>query len=281
MGSGRWVLVLFHILIHVFTVGLTIAQPDFPGYLCLDTGNYTQDSVYRKNLDDLLFALSTKTTSFSNSSSGQTPDVANAIALCRGDVDPDTCRRCVDDSTRRLRQLCPYQKEAIGFYDDCMVRYSNRSIFGIMETAPSGYLLNVDSAPHVVQFKKALISLLEKLQGEAATGGGSTRMFATGKTVGPDNLTIYGLVQCTPDISGPQCSSCLGTAIGVYPSCCGGKIGGRVLSPSCYFRYEIGAFYNETLAASPPPAAPPPAASPPAAPPALHAGTTTTKIHKE
>ncbi|KAK2991009.1 hypothetical protein RJ640_005491 [Escallonia rubra] len=113
MGSGRWVLVLFHIFIHVFTVGLTIAQPDFPGYLCLDTGNYTQDSAYHKNLDDLFITLSTKTTSFSKFSSGQTPDVAKAIALCRGDVDPDTCRRCVDDSTRRLRQLCPNQKEAM------------------------------------------------------------------------------------------------------------------------------------------------------------------------
>ncbi|KAK3024980.1 hypothetical protein RJ639_042787 [Escallonia herrerae] len=98
----------------------------------------------------------------------------------KGDVDPDTCRRCVDDSTRRLRQLCPNQKEAIVYYDDCMVRHSNRSIFGIMETTPSGYLVNVACAPHVVQLNQALISFLEKLQ-------------ATGKRVGPDNLTSYGL----------------------------------------------------------------------------------------
>ncbi|KAK3024962.1 hypothetical protein RJ639_042769 [Escallonia herrerae] len=122
------------------------------------------------------------------------------------------CRRCVDDSTRRLRQLCPYQKEAIGHYDDCMVRYSNRSIFGIMETTPRGFLVNVGRALHVVQFNQALISLLQKLQGEAATSGGSTRKFATG---------------------------------------------GRVLSPSCYFWYEIRAFYNETQADAPPPASPP------------------------
>ncbi|KAK2991013.1 LOW QUALITY PROTEIN: hypothetical protein RJ640_005495 [Escallonia rubra] len=94
-----------------------------------------------------------------------------------------------------------------------------------MENTPSGYLVNVASAPHVVQFNQALISLLEKLQGEAATIGGSTLMFATGKTGGPDNLTIYGLLPCTPDISGPECTSCLGTAFGFLPSCCDGKIG--------------------------------------------------------
>ncbi|KAK2990999.1 hypothetical protein RJ640_005481, partial [Escallonia rubra] len=77
--------------------------------------------------------------------------------------------RCVDDPTRRLRQLCPNQKEAIVYYDDCMVRYSNRSIFGIMETTPSGYLVNVACSPHVVQLNQTLISLLEKLQASEAT----------------------------------------------------------------------------------------------------------------
>ncbi|KAK2990998.1 hypothetical protein RJ640_005480 [Escallonia rubra] len=272
MGSGRWVLVLFHVFLHLFVISLTIAQPNLQGYQCTGTVNYTQHSAYPNNLDNLLYTLSTKTTSFSNFSSGQTPDVANGIALCRGDVDPDTCRRCVDDSTRRLKQLCPNQKEAIGYYDDCTVRYSNRFIFGIMETTPCVYLANTAVAPNVVQFNQTVLSLLVKLNDEAARSGGSTRKFATGKTVGPDNLTIYGLVQCTPDISGPQCSSCLDKAMGWYPSRCYGQLGCRILSPSCNFRYEITAFYNESPADALPPAAPPPATPPPAAPPALHGG---------
>ncbi|KAK2991003.1 hypothetical protein RJ640_005485 [Escallonia rubra] len=268
IGFGRWVLFLFHFFLHLFVISLTIAQPNLQGSQCTGTVNYTQDSAYPNNLDNLLYTLSTKTTSFSKFSSGQTPDVANGIALCRGDVDPDTCRRCVDDSTRRLKQLCPNQKEAIGYYEFCTVRYSNRFIFGIMETAPRLHLANTTGAPNVVQFNQTVVSLLVKLNDEAARSGGSTRKFATGKTVGPDNLTIYGLVQCTPDISGPQCSSCLDMAMEWYPSRCCGQLGCRILSPSCNFRYEITAFYNESPADALPPAAPPPAT-----PPTLHAGT--------
>ncbi|PNY12159.1 cysteine-rich receptor-like protein kinase [Trifolium pratense] len=73
---------------------------------------------------------------FYNFSYGQNTDKVNAIGLCRGDVKPDDCRNCLNDSRVLLTRLCPNQKEAIGWYDNCMLRYSNRSIFGIMEGEP-------------------------------------------------------------------------------------------------------------------------------------------------
>lgn len=60
------------------------------------------------------------------------------------------------------------------------------------------------------------------------------------------------------DLSELQCSDCLDRAIGEIPNCCSGKIGGRVLKPSCNFRFETERFYNPT-ANSPPPSPPPPA----------------------
>jgi hypothetical protein len=56
--------------------------------------------------------------------------------------------------------------------------------------------------------------------------------------------TIYGLVQCTPDLSLQDCNRCLDAAISEIPSCCINKIGDRVVKPSCIIRYESYLFYD-------------------------------------
>ncbi|KAJ0024957.1 hypothetical protein Pint_07108 [Pistacia integerrima] len=38
---------------------------------------------------------------------------AKGMALCRGDVKPDICRGCINDSSLELSKLCPNQKEAV------------------------------------------------------------------------------------------------------------------------------------------------------------------------
>lgn len=70
---------------------------------------------------------------------------------------------------------------------------------------------------------------------------------------------VYGLGQCTPDLSGPMCQSCLSNCIRQFPICCDAKVGGRVLLGSCNVRYEMYVFYNVSAAPLPPsPVAPPP-----------------------
>ena len=70
--------------------------------------------------------------------------------------------------------------------------------------------------------------------------------------------TIYSLVQCTPDLSTTNCNTCLREAIGLLPLYCSGKQGGRVVSPSCYDRYDVSLFYNKTdTAPTPSPGLPP------------------------
>ena len=50
---------------------------------------------------------------------------------------------------------------------------------------------------------------------------------------GPRFLHIYGLVQCTPDLSAQQREYCLGKTISKIPMCCNNKKGSRILKPSC------------------------------------------------
>lgn len=52
------------------------------------------------------------------------------------------------------------------------------------------------------------------------------------------------LAQCTPDLSPNDCRTCLNSAVESLPLCCDGKVGGRVLFPSCKLRYELYPFYR-------------------------------------
>jgi len=211
-------------------------------------GNYTADSTYQTNLNTLLSNLTSNTQinyGFYNFSYGENSDTVNAIGLCRGDVEPDECRSCLSDARDNLTQLCPNQKEAILYHDRCMLRYSNRSIFGLMETQPSYYMLNVNNATEVYQFNQVLNNLLRILTGMAASGD-SRRKYAAANAGASNYQTIYGVVQCTPDLPQQECYRCLVGAIAEISACCSSRIGARVGRPSCNIRYENYSFYEPT-----------------------------------
>ncbi|WJX21111.1 non-specific serine/threonine protein kinase [Trifolium repens] len=245
---------LFLLLLIISIVSQAKAQPNFLYNFCInDNGNYTANSTYQTNLNILLSNLSSNTEinyGFYNFSYGQNTDKVNAIGLCRGDVKPDVCRNCLNNSRVLLTQLCPNQKEAIGWYDKCMLRYSNRSIFGIMEGLPSFYMSNSNNVTQVDQFNQVLGNLMKKLKEKAASSNDSRVKYATGNEtdVKLNFQTIYGLVQCTPDLSLQDCMHCLEDAILEIPSCCNNKLGGRVVKPSCIMRFESAIFYDPTPA---------------------------------
>ncbi|KAL6555022.1 hypothetical protein OROGR_006280 [Orobanche gracilis] len=87
-----------------------------------------------------------------------------------------------------------------------------------------------------------------------AASGDSSRKYATASVVVPNNYqTIYGLVQCRPDLSGIECSGCLNESILVLPSCCNEMKGARILRPSCILRYGTNTLFYDPAADAPPP----------------------------
>jgi hypothetical protein len=250
-------LVFFVSAIFILTAQ-AVARPDFLFHFCeLEKGNYTVNSTYEANFNDLLFSLSSNDTEidhgFYHSGYGQNSDQVFAIGLCRGDVNPDVCRGCLNNAASLLTERCPQQKEAIGWYDECMLRYSNRSILGVMETNPSFYMGNTEnvSAYYVNRFKNDLRTLLESLRSQAAAGGPDLK-FAEGNATPPNfQRLIYAFVQCTPDLSRQDCNDCLVGAFQGITQCCDGKEGGRVLRPSCNVKFEVYPFSKPTTAASP------------------------------
>ncbi|KAJ0046122.1 hypothetical protein Pint_06602 [Pistacia integerrima] len=245
---------------------ITAQQPKYRYHICTNTSTFTPNSAFSRNLNQTLSSLlsnATLSNVFHNTTTGglQDPDRANGLFLCRGDISPELCQSCVKASSENIITLCPNQKQAIIWYDECMLRYSNRSIFAVMEEEPGAYLWNINNVTSPSEFNETLGNLMTTLVNEAV---GSSNFFATEDM----NLTtfsrLYGLVQCTPDIFSSDCNICLTACVGEIPTCCNGKKGGRVYKPSCNIRFESYPFYTE---ASQPPLSPPTNATPPPSPP--------------
>ncbi|KAL6277151.1 hypothetical protein ACE6H2_020752 [Prunus campanulata] len=234
-----------------------------------DKGNYTTNSTYQTNLNTLLSSFYSPSNNgngygFYNPSYGE-------IGLCRGDVTVDNCRYCLSNATQVLTQSCPNQKEAFFGLDQCILRYTNRSIYGAMETRPAIMLYNVQnvSSSDVGWFYYVLMPLLKDISGQAARNG-SLRKFAAGTAAAAGFQPIYGLAQCMPDLTEMLCSDCLDTSlediVRYFPAA---QQGGRIIKPSCDLRYEIYPFVDPTTV-RPLPSPPPPLSNPP--PPSTSTG---------
>ncbi|XP_050944334.1 uncharacterized protein LOC103485320 [Cucumis melo] len=248
-----FILPLPHLMFHT-----TSQLPPFLQFTCSDeAGNYTNNTTFKKNLDTVLLSISSKTSyidyGYYNETAGQEPDRATALALCRGGVELEQCRRCVYNSTLRITQDCPNQKEAEGLYQDCQIRYSNNSIYGVKDNTVQLFLVNGGRVEDWVGFNMALRSLFDRLKMEASSGSSIQKSAWGGEKVrSPSMDTIYGLVDCFPDLSYLDCFDCLNQLQASLPSCCNASIGVRLAATSCQLAYELHPVY----APLPPPPSP-------------------------
>ncbi|KAM1224802.1 hypothetical protein COP2_044827 [Malus domestica] len=231
-----------------FTQALLGPRGDPISHCSNDKGNYTTGSTYQTNLNGLLFDLHSYNNGYGyfNSSRGENIDRVYTIGLCRGLIREDVCSMCPTDAANYIREGCPNQ-EAIGWQNDCMLRYSNRSIYGMMQTNPDFYLKNdANVSTGLDAFSQERSHLLNRLAQKTVTGG-DLRKFATGNASIPStDITIYGLVECTPELSEQSCIDFLNYTIGVFGSCCSASIGVRIVTPSCGLRYENFTFFYDT-----------------------------------
>ncbi|XLS69618.1 hypothetical protein HN51_020641, partial [Arachis hypogaea] len=228
-------------------------------------GNYTTNSTYHTNFNTLMSnILNNKKIDygFYNVSYGEYPNRVYAIGLYRGDIKPEQCRTCLNQSRANLTAVCPNRKVAIGWYNDelCMLRYSNRSIFDRMDNGPAYYKKSDKNATDLNEFNIKLNDLLNGLKSKVSSGD-SRLKYAVGNFSLPNFDDVYGLVQCTPDLSGEDCDNCIAQSIErISKDCCKDSMGGRVVRPSCFMRFETSyQLYGPTAYTPPsPPASPPP-----------------------
>ncbi|CAD5328791.1 unnamed protein product [Arabidopsis thaliana] len=236
-------------------------DPRFLAYYCPNTTTYSSNSTYFTNLNTLLSSLSSRnasySTGFQNATVGQALDRATGLFLCRGDFSPEVCRNCVTFAVNNTFRRCPNQREAVFYYEECILRYSHKNILSTAITNEGEFIMrNTNTISpiqnQINQFTNLVLSNMNQAAIEAAD---SSRKFSTIKNEWSALQTFYGLVQCTPDLSRQDCFSCLTSSINrMMPLF---RIGARHFWPSCNSRYELYDFYNETAIGTPPPPLPP------------------------
>ncbi|CAH8360152.1 unnamed protein product [Eruca vesicaria subsp. sativa] len=226
----------------------SVPAPSYVYHVCANTTTYTRNSTYFTNLITLLTSLSSRNNAslsngFQNATSGQAPDRVTGLFLCRGDVSTEVCTRCVAFAVDDTFTRCPNQKEVTLYYDECMLRYSNRNILSTLNTNGGVSMPNPQNITlNQFEFRDLVLSTMN----QAATDASSSSRKFEGRTANSSAFqfrTLYGLVQCTPDLTRQECFRCLNQTINELPT---DKIGGRSFVPSCNSRYELYPFYNES-----------------------------------
>ncbi|XP_040866563.1 cysteine-rich receptor-like protein kinase 6 isoform X3 [Glycine max] len=223
----------------------------FLSLYCYD-GNTTANSAFQFNVRSLLSSLSSNApgdNGFYNTTVPALNPSVFGLFMCRGDVPPQLCQHCVQNATQQLSSLCSLSIEAVIWYDECTVRYSNRSFFSTVDTRPALAFTNATNISNQESFMRSMFSVMNITADEAAK---DDKKFATRQTTISEFQSLYCLAQCTPDLSPLDCRSCLSKVIGDLSWCCEGKQGASVLYPSCNVRYELYPFYRSTNTTIPP-----------------------------
>ncbi|XP_052885627.1 cysteine-rich receptor-like protein kinase 25 isoform X3 [Gossypium arboreum] len=258
----------FFLLLSLFSFTVEAQQQTYLLHNCPNTTIFSPNSTYETNLNRLLISLTSNATAgsfFHNATTGKhNSDIVYGLFLCRGDVSTKGCQDCVSTATKDVIQRCPVEKTAVIWYDNCLIHYSNQSIFSTLEVVPKFYLINTGNVSNQERFNQILATTMNDGAALALNDTLPLKKFATREANVSRFQTLYSLLQCTPDLTTSDCNTCLRGAIADLPNCCDGKQGGRVLTPSCSIRYELYPFYNQTAVSVsvPPPPLTPPAITP-------------------
>ncbi|XP_023924888.2 cysteine-rich receptor-like protein kinase 25 [Quercus suber] len=242
--------ILFLSILTFLSLTAHAADPVHLNTACENTTFSANNSIYQSNLNSLLssFSSNANVDFYATTKGGNTSDPVYGLSNCRGDITRQLCRECVEAAVTELTNRCSRQKVALTWYDECILRYSNRSFLTTVDERPMFGLLNTQNVTDQDKFNQLLntsmIALMTELAREISNVPTGAKKFGTQQVNISAFQTLYNLVQCTPDLSGTDCYGCLQDAIKLLPWCCSGKQGGRIVFPSCNIRYELYPFYQ-------------------------------------
>ncbi|KAL5773345.1 hypothetical protein ACOSQ2_013269 [Xanthoceras sorbifolium] len=213
---------------------------------CPNTRVYTPNSTYEHDLKLLLQSLSSNTSlnaGFYNSSVGDDTNRVYSQALCRGDVNHTACQNCIENAIQDILKNCS-NEDAIIWHDLCQIHYSSQNFFSINTGYYGKFPMSNDQRRRIsdsVRLTKVLKYLMNDITVEASD---SPLKFAVGQINFLKSDNVYGLAQCTRDISTSYCYNCLGSALSELIAHCGDLEGGIVVDSNCNVRFELYRFYN-------------------------------------
>ncbi|XP_030442377.1 cysteine-rich receptor-like protein kinase 10 [Syzygium oleosum] len=231
-----------------------LSHADPPYQLCSETGDYAVNGTFQNNLDSLFTNLSSNAflLKFYSTSYGNGTDRVYGQHMCLNYVSNQDCQNCIDLASQDILRLCPNDTEAIVWEEICQLRYSSRDFIRSLDVTGNIWKDNVMNVSRPDWFKLVVNTTLQNLTKVAAFDPLSDT-YATGAVEFKDASAsmLYALVQCGRDISGSDCNICLQQAITDVLANCSSSVGARILSRSCYLRYEQYAFYEGKTAPEP------------------------------
>ncbi|EFH59591.1 hypothetical protein ARALYDRAFT_318931 [Arabidopsis lyrata subsp. lyrata] len=214
-------------------------------HICLNRqGTYKSGSKDERDLNNLIQMISISILGDVVVFSGD-----NSIYVklqCRGDSSTSKCRSCLDTAFSGKMS----QQQRIIWYDNCVLTILTFHTYGKIDYQNNFYISNAkDVSGDTNSFNEKTRALLYKLKEKASSKENipnkKNYLYATGEeSLG--KMKLYAMVQCTQDLSIKNCSVCLNWILAKFPKCCNGKQGGRFLSTSCNFRYELYPFVKLT-----------------------------------
>ncbi|CAI9107309.1 OLC1v1006635C1 [Oldenlandia corymbosa var. corymbosa] len=200
------------------------------------------------NIDVVLRQLAKNTAKndgFSIATYGQGKDTVYGLGQCRKDINSSACSTCIHDAASYIRQSCYYENNGTDeriYYDNCLLRYSDQKFFGIFD--PS-VVMNFYSSikPRDQDFFRVQLETLMNFVISFAVMP-QNKGFMKGSTAVSSSVDIYGIAQCTQDLSTSSCQTCLKTGFANFDKLCRKQktVGCRVQYGGCYLRYDTDPF---------------------------------------
>lgn len=235
-------------LIFIFnTNNLVLADPPYEHCPdANDNNSIASNNPFQTNVGSLLLSLSlnASVSKFYNMSVGNGNTTAYGLYLCYDYVTLENCKKTITMATQAFTRLCRNSTDATIWEEQSMLRVSNKRFFSQLDMTGNINKYNTLIVSEAEKFRSVVNTSLYELALNAAFNS-SAHMYATQSVAFSAAQHIYSLVQCTMDLSPIDCHRCLQTAIvEVLGSENYRYRGGRLLSKSCYLRYEFYQFYE-------------------------------------
>ncbi|KAJ0264683.1 putative cysteine-rich repeat secretory protein 31 [Hirschfeldia incana] len=241
-------LLLIHVLaIQVLLISSELSLNTTNAYLnhkCLDSqGKYKPGSRYEEILisnTKRFYVDSSLNLGFTLFGSAK----FSAILQCRGDSYGAKCHDCFATALAALLRKCPWYKGRIIWYDQCLLTFSSKHSTGMIDYDTIFCMSNAKKLGDKLGFASVWNTLLDNLTTLAISRVNYTEpsaLYSVGETRFKGD-TIYGMVQCTKDISPEACEECLVFNRLHFQDCLNGKRGARFVGGSCTFRFEFYPF---------------------------------------
>ncbi|KAL9236653.1 hypothetical protein vseg_011294 [Gypsophila vaccaria] len=249
-------IVLQIIVLSLVQVVSSREQIVFEGSVCRRSDNVSSTGVYRDNIMSLLNLLTDESSSskFLNTSFGTGLDRVNGVFACRPDLPFATCESCVRTAVDRFNQFCQNKKQALAWYQQCMVRYTNDTISSTVQIEPSNSWSGLFNVSQPDTFPGKLNKTLEAIITEAATPGNEGH-FAQNSTDFTIFEGLYGMAWCSiPHMTPSNCKTCLKTASSLMPNDGLAQTAVMFLA-NCILKYDVAPFIFSTSPTVLPPTA--------------------------